>query len=136
METLTLKTTAKFELIDLTDEINSKIVKVKSGILLAFTPHTTAGLICNENEPGLKSDILNVLESFETHAPSLFGQFKHDHQEGNAHAHIISALTGGARSFIIENNQLALGPWQSVMFLEMDGPRERKVLVKILSDKG
>lgn len=128
MKSLQVSSKNQFELIDITDKINEQI-EIASGLALLFVPHTTAGIVCNENESKLKNDILDLLKEFKASR-----QFKHDPGEGNAHAHVINALTQGARIFIIENGRLALGTWQKVLFLEMDGPRDRQIWVKTLRD--
>ena len=140
METLTVKSQVKYQLIDITDKVADVISKsaIKSGIILVYVPHTTAGIVCNEDEARLKSDILKVPQAVEKHS-DIFGGFEHDRDEGrpageagNAHAHIASALSGSSRCFIIAEGELQLGTWQSIMFLEMGGPRSRQVWVKII----
>lgn len=133
METITVKSKAKYDFLDITDQIQAIVSgsRAKSGIVLVFVPHTTAGIICNENETNLKNDILRVLKALEQNS-KFFGSFKHDAEEGNAHAHIAAALSGSSRSFIIEGGKLRLGTWQSIMFLEMDGPGDREVWTQII----
>lgn len=135
-------TQAKYELVNITEKISSAIAEsgIASGLAVVFVPHTTAGLVCNEDESKLKSDILRVVKSIEEKSV-VFGGFAHDAREGlsadqagNAHAHIVSALSGNSRSFIIEGGQIRLGTWQTIMFLEMDGPRTREIWVKVISD--
>lgn len=135
MDAISVKSQAKYDLVGITRQVQSLVSKsgAKSGTVLVFVPHTTAGIICNEAETNLKSDILKVLGALDEHA-EFFGGFAHDQQEGNAHAHIIAALSGTSRSFIIENGTLQLGTWQSIMLLEMDGPRKRTIFIKILTD--
>ena len=136
METITVKSKAKYELIDITDKVADVISKsaAKSGVVIVFVPHTTAGIVCNEDETKLKDDILKVLKTLEQNS-KFFGGFEHDRDEGNAHAHIAAALSGSSRNFIFEDGRLQLGTWQSIMFLEMDGPRDREIWVQILSTK-
>ncbi len=131
---INLKSTARYELIDITDRVQDVITKnsQNSGLALVYVPHTTAGIICNENETNLKDDILKVLKSLSENS-NFFGGFEHDAQEGNAHAHIVSSICGNSRTFIFENGKLVLGTWQSIMFLEMDGPRNRQVFLKLTS---
>lgn len=136
METITISTKTEFQLLDITSEIESLVVnsQVASGIILVFTPHTTAGIICNESETNLKEDILKVLKALEQNS-KFFGGFEHDRDEGNAHAHIVSSISGNSQSFIVENGRLKLGVWQNIMLLEMDGPREREIWVQIISNE-
>lgn len=136
MDTLNILTKAKYELIDITSKIRDVVSKtqIQSGLAVVFIPHTTAGIICNEDEANLKSDVLKVLAALEQN-PKFFGGFEHDRGEmGNAHAHIISSICGNSRTFVVENSELKLGTWQSVMLLEMDGPRERHIWVKLVPD--
>lgn len=130
IKTVTIKTKSRTEFIDVTDEI-AKIIKessVKNGICTIFVPHTTAGITINEGaDPSVKRDILTTLNRvipFE-------GDYQHS--EGNSPAHIKSTLTGVSISLIIEDGKLILGTWQSIFFCEFDGPRHRRVVVKIIS---
>ncbi len=134
MKRFKLKTKSTFELLDITHEVQKIVNKagVSSGVTLVFSPHTTAGIICNEAEGRLKADILKVAQALKNNS-EFFGGFDHDPGEGNATAHITTSFSGNSRAFIIEDGKLVLGTWQSIMFLEMDGPRERQVWVKIIS---
>lgn len=101
MRQFTVRTTAKYELADITKLVTEIFAStpIQTGLLTVFVPHTTAAIVCNEHEPRLKSDILRVVKTVEKQSV-FFGGFKHNADEGNAHAHIISALTGPSRSFI------------------------------------
>jgi secondary thiamine-phosphate synthase enzyme len=116
---------------DITDEI-VKIVEessVKEGICYIYVPHTTAGVFINENaDPDVKWDIEQTLEKL------IPWEDNYKHIEGNAAAHIKSVLVGTNTFVPIKNGKLMLGTWQGVFFAEFDGPRTRKVYVKILSD--
>lgn len=133
--TLDISSTHTFELINITDKVqkNTTDLGFENGIVITHVPHTTATLICNEDEARLREDILTVVSSLQKHA-SFFGGFSHDAEEGNAHAHIMSSIIGNTKSFIIEDGQLLLGTWQSILFLEMDGPRARKIHLKYIID--
>ncbi len=119
------------EFIDITSEIQKFVSesKVKSGLCQIFIPHTTAAVTINENaDPSVKRDILmelNKLIPFEDN---------YHHSEGNSAAHIKSSLLGCSLTAIIEENRLQLGTWQGIYFCEFDGPRSRKVWVKILKE--
>ncbi len=123
----TVRSQKAVEAIDVTKQV-AQLVKesgVLDGTALAFVPHTTCALVVNEFEPGLKAD----LEKF---FPQLAkGAWKHDQVDGNAFAHLVNSLSGPGRQFLIEDGGLVLGTWQSIILLEMDGPRERRVLVKV-----
>ena len=126
---LSVQTRAKTEFIDITADIQ-KVVKssgTRDGLCMVYVPHTTAGVTINESaDPSVKTDILNVLN---TMVPWDAG---YRHMEGNSPAHIKSTLVGASELIAIENGGLVLGTWQGVFFCEFDGPRRRKVHVKLL----
>lgn len=128
MKRLEVKTRTRTELVDITSEIK-KIVKegqVKNGVCCLFIPHTTAGITINENaDPSVRQDILRELDKvipFEDN---------YSHGEGNAAAHIKASLVGFSATIFIEEGNLVLGTWQGIYFCEFDGPRIRKVLMKM-----
>ena len=129
-----LSTSKKQELIDITGKINNiiKKSKVKNGICNIFTAHATAAIIINENyDPNICLDLLDALNKT---IPS--GIWRHDRIDGNADAHIKSAILGPSETIPIKNGELELGRWQSIMFTELDGPRsDRKIIVTIMGDK-
>ena len=128
---ISVKTDSKTTLVDITQKVREAIGKsgIKNGICHLYAPHTTAAITINENyDPSVALDIvgeLNKLIPFN-------GHFKH--QEGNAAAHIKSAIVGSSRSVFIENGELVLGTWQGIFFCEFDGSRSRKVLMKIIKE--
>ncbi len=125
---ITVPTRSKTELVDITPEIE-KIVEasgVKEGICWVFIPHTTAGITINEGaDPSVKRDILSRLDKLIPGAES------YEHLEGNAPAHIKASIVGSSQTLIIENGKLLLGTWQSVYLCEFDGPRHRKIIIKV-----
>jgi len=130
MERIEIGTRESTELIDITGKVK-EIVKsrgVDSGICVIFTKHTTSGIIINENEAGLKRDILALLNEL---IPKGRG-YLHDRIDNNAHSHLRSVLLGSSISIPLEKGNLALGTWQSIFFIECDGPRRREVYVKII----
>ena len=128
---LQVSTHSNTEFIDITSDIQKVVSesKVKSGLCEIFIPHTTAAITINENaDPSVKRDILmelNKLIPFEDN---------YHHSEGNSAAHIKSSLVGCSLTVILEENRLQLGTWQGIYFCEFDGPRQRKVWVKILKE--
>ena len=132
-EEIVLSTSKKQELIDITDNINSilKKSKIKNGICNIFAAHATAAIIINENyDPNICLDLLDSLNKL---IPS--GIWRHDKIDGNADAHIKSAILGPSEIIPIKNSKLGLGQWQSVMFAELDGPRQnRKIIVTIIGE--
>lgn len=130
MKKITVKTGSRFEMIDITNQVR-KIVnerEIKSGICNVFTPHTTAAITINENaDPNVPRDIIMELDKV------IPLNDKYRHIEGNSAAHIKSSLIGASEMVLIEDGKLVLGTWQSIFFCEFDGPRTRKVLIKLFS---
>jgi len=129
MEKISIKTNSRVELVDITDRIQAIVSKskVKAGICFVFCPHTTAGLIINENaDPSVRRDIINTLNKL---VPENAG---YAHTEGNADSHIKSSLFGSTLTIFIEDGRLAFGTWQGIYFCESDGPRSRESWVKIV----
>jgi secondary thiamine-phosphate synthase enzyme len=132
MERLELRTKESTELIDITDEVK-QVVRAKgvdSGICIVFTRHTTTGITINENETGLRSDILRMLDELVPRGKG----YLHDRIDSNAHAHLRAVLLGSSVSIPIENGSMTLGTWQSIIFVECDGPRRREVFVQIVAE--
>jgi len=131
MPEIHVKTNRRMELIDITDMINSIIAKseVGDGIALIFTKHTTVALIVNENEAGLISDIEASLKRL---IPKL--DYKHDRIDNNADSHLRSILLQSSIVLPIKDSHLDLGTWQRVILIELDGPRDRTVTIKLLSN--
>ncbi len=121
-----VKTASRNQMLDITREVSKNIPAGISGLAFLYVPHTTAAVTINEGaDPSVKSDILNHLQEQIPQAAS------YNHIEGNSDAHIKSSLIGNSVSVIIENGQLILGTWQGIFFCEFDGPRTRKVYLKI-----
>jgi len=132
IKTLTVRTSSREEFVDITDEVE-KVVRdsgVKNGVCYLYVPHTTAGITINEGaDPSVKKDIINALKKI---APYGAG---YSHMEGNADSHIKTTLVGSSVNVFIENGSLILGQWQSIFFCEFDGPRTRKVYLKIIKEE-
>jgi secondary thiamine-phosphate synthase enzyme len=131
--TLTVSTREKYQLVDLTNEIEKVVSesKIAEGLCLVHASHATAAIICNEHESGLMHDILTkVRELFPPGAG-----YQHDRIDDNASGHIASALIGASCTFPIDDGRLARGTWQNVFLLELDGPRSRRnVTVRIIGE--
>lgn len=129
METIDIKSSYRCEMINITKKIKDIITKsgVKSGICVLYVPHTTAGVTINEcADP----DVVSDMSSFLSHLIPQLGSFRHS--EGNSDAHIKATLTGFSQHIIIENGNIVLGTWQGIFFCEFDGPRNRKLHIKII----
>ncbi len=126
--TLTVKTGAKTELLDLTARIREVVREsgVAEGLCHVFVPHTTAGVTINENaDPAVPADLLMVLNRV------ISDREPYRHLEGNSPAHIKASLMGAGITLIITGGRLLLGTWQGIFFCEFDGPRTRQVHIKV-----
>lgn len=125
-----IQTKKSDEFINITNDINNIIGKneIKDGLAIIFCPHTTAGITINENaDPDVVRDIIYGLDKIYP----IHGDYKHF--EGNSHAHLKASTFGFSQTLIIANGKLLLGTWQGIYFCEFDGPRIRKVHVKIIA---
>lgn len=117
-------------MIDITTRVEGALPKNGGGegMCILFTQHTTCGLTINENaDPDVKSDMLGFLRRLIPQYDPHFEHFEH-----NSDAHIKSSLVGSSVTVPFENGKLCLGRWQGIYLCEFDGPRERKVLIKLL----
>jgi secondary thiamine-phosphate synthase enzyme len=138
-KTFKLETLSKTEFIDVTEKVKQalKESKVSNGLATVFTKHTTSAIIINENESLLLEDLKNTLERI---APQ-FGDYKHDHidmrrnaardEPYNAPSHLKSMFLGTTESIPVSEASMTLGTWQSILFVELDGPRKREFVVQI-----
>lgn len=123
---------ARTEFIDITDEVREvvKNSRVTSGVCHLFVLHTTAAVTINEGaDPNVVRDMNGFLNRLVPTDPYF------THAEGNSDAHIKSTLVGTSKAVFIDEGRLVLGTWQAIYFCEFDGPRQRKVAVKIVPDK-
>ena len=128
MERLSIKTNTNTEMLDITRLVQESISNknFKDGIVTIFIPHTTAGVTINEGaDPDVKRDML-----FEINKIVPFEDGYH-HMEGNSAAHIKTTLFGNSSQVIVEDGKLQLGTWQTIYFCEFDGPRTRKIWIKM-----
>ncbi len=131
MREIKINSTQKNEMIDITNEINKLLEneKISEGQLIAYVPHTTAGITINEGaDPSVKKDIINSLRKLIPENGNYL------HMEGNSDAHIKASILGSSVTILINNNKLILGTWQHIFFYEGDGPRHRKIYVKVIKD--
>jgi len=124
-----LKTHERVELIDMTREVEDFVESsgIREGVCILSVPHATASIIINENERGLIEDI-------KAHVEELFPQgknYRHNLIDNNASAHIASSFLGSSRIIPISNGKLRRGTWQNIMFLELDGPREKREVIAV-----
>lgn len=127
---LSLRSQKRTELIDITAQIEKALPQSGTGFCRFFVPHTTAGVIINENaDPSVALDISDYLSKLVPH------QQVWKHAEGNADAHVKAALVGVTSGAPYANGKLVLGRWQGVFFCEFDGPRSRRLVLHISPDK-
>ena len=123
-----MPTSKQVEFVDVTAQIRRFIAdsKVVSGVCWAFVPHTTAGITINEGaDPSVQADIIAHLAAMVPASSSF------SHQEGNSPAHIKASVVGSSVSVFVEKGRLILGTWQAIYLCEFDGPRTRRLLLKI-----
>lgn len=121
-----VSTSGSVEIIDITRRIADQVPAQHTGTCTVFVPHTTAGVTINEAESRLLADIETILSKL---VPAEDG-YEHDAIDDNAAAHLRSILLGSDLSIPVTNGELALGTWQSILFVESDGPRPRTVTVQ------
>ncbi len=129
---ITVSTNKREDLVNITKNVED-IVKessVKNGIVLIFVPHATAAIYLNEDEYGLRQDIISkALQLFPRGAGYL-----HDRIDDNANAHLASSFIGQMRILPVINGRLVRGTWQEIFLLDMDGPRTRRVIIEVLGE--
>ena len=131
IQRFSVETTARSQMVDITSSVIEAVAncRVSSGLCFLHVLHTTAGLTINENaDPSVQTDILSGLEKIVPFEAS------YRHREGNSDAHIKASLVGFSEALFIENGSLVLGTWQGIYLCEFDGPRQRKVVVKVAAD--
>ncbi|RLF35270.1 MAG: YjbQ family protein [Thermoplasmata archaeon] len=121
----TISTSKQRDIIDITDKIEKRI-DFNKGVCIVHVPHATAGLIINEYEPNIKQDYLTFFENLTKGE-----NYKHNKIDNNAEAHLLSALVGPSKHFIVKDKRLVLGTWQRVLLCEFDGPRTRKIVIHL-----
>ncbi|MDD3520482.1 MAG: secondary thiamine-phosphate synthase enzyme YjbQ [Actinomycetota bacterium] len=131
MKIIDIKTFQRVDFINITGEIE-KIIndsKVDNGLVCLFVPHTTASLTLNENaDPSVKNDIKSKLENL------IPKNDNYTHAEGNSDSHLKSSIFGASLTLIISRGRPVLGTWQGIYYCEFDGPRNRKLYIKIIKD--
>lgn len=129
MNTLTIPTKKKKNIVDITDEIQDLVDKHKKedGVCHVFITHTTAALTTADLDPGTD---LDMLDAFEEIVPKL--NYRHPHNPAHAPDHIMSSIIGASVTVPIHRGELVLGSWQRIVVVELDGPRERNVVVTFI----
>jgi secondary thiamine-phosphate synthase enzyme len=120
---ITVSTQEKRQIVDITDQV-AKNISVENGLVNVFVAHTTAAITTADLDPGTDKDFLDFLQSL---VPEF--KWRHPHDPSHAPDHLLSALIGPTVSVPIENNELQLGTWQRIILVELDGPRQREVVI-------
>jgi secondary thiamine-phosphate synthase enzyme len=126
---LTIRTTRKRELVDITASVEAVVAKsgLEEGLCSVYVAHATAAIIVNENDdPNVCVDFLDALDRL---VPA--GIWRHDRVDGNAASHIQAAILGPGEVIPVRGGKLCLGRWQAIMLAELDGPRERRLLITL-----
>jgi len=126
-----IKTNTRNELIEITDIVQKAVTesRINEGMCYIFAPHTTVGITINENaDPSVKRDILYFMNKLIPNNENF------QHMEGNSDTHLKSSIFGCSENIIVEDGRLLLGTWQGIYFCEFDGPRNRKVYIKITEE--
>lgn len=128
MSIIKITTKKKYEIVDITQEIEKLIKSIEEGIAIIYTPHATGGIIVNENyDPNIGLDIMEFLDKIISE-----GKWRHDAIDNNGAAHIKAAIIGPSETIPIKDGKLQLGTWQNICFCEFDGPKQRNITVKII----
>ncbi len=127
-----IDTRERVEIIDITSSIEEFVRKsgIENGICLVYTLHTTTGLTVNEAERGLIKDMCRVMSSL---IPEGAG-YLHDKIDSNAHAHLQALLLGNSVTIPMDAGRIILGTWQRILFIELDGPRRRRLYCRTISE--
>ncbi len=128
MHEYTVESKTRQEMINVTDIVQQAVAGsgLESGLALCFVPHTTAAITINEDaDPDVKRDLLYKLEK---EIPQADG---YHHTEGNSDAHVKASLIGASELVAFEGKRLILGRWQGIYFCEFDGPRRRRLIVRV-----
>lgn len=126
--TISVRTDSRIDMVDITASVQREVSKadVSDGVCVVYVPHTTAGVTINEGaDPAVCQDIIGKLNEL---VPPNAG---YRHMEGNADSHIKASLMGSSVTVLVENGRLVLGTWQKIFFCEFDGPRSRRVYVRV-----
>lgn len=130
IKTITVPTQQREQLVEVTAEVQKTVTEsgITSGMVICFVPHTTGAVTINENaDPAVKRDIIYKLNK------QIPQQDGYHHGEGNSDAHVKSSLVGASEHVLVEDGRLILGTWQSIYFCEFDGPRQRRMVIRVVS---
>jgi secondary thiamine-phosphate synthase enzyme len=130
MREIKVVTRKRNEMVDITRDVQDVVEEenIDEGAAIVYVPHTTAGITINEGaDPSVQRDIVETLKKLVPETGN------YNHMEGNSDAHIKASILGSSVAVLIKNERLVLGTWQHIFFYDGDGPRTRKVIIKIFS---
>ena len=130
MREIKVVTRKRNEMVDITRDVQVVVEQenIGEGVAIVYVPHTTAGITINEGaDPSVQRDVVEALKKLVPETGN------YNHMEGNSDAHIKASILGSSVTVLIKNERLVLGTWQHIFFYEGDGPRTRKVTIKIFS---
>jgi secondary thiamine-phosphate synthase enzyme len=132
MQRLHVKTQRKRQIVDITDQVQSAVLKqsAATGICQLTVLHTTAALTTADLDPGTD---LDMLDAFEAMIPKL--RYRHPHNPAHVPDHILSSLIGSSITQPVDSGQLILGTWQRIILVELDGPRQREIVLTFLAEQ-
>ncbi len=133
MEVVSISTSRKEEIVDITSEVRNAVrgFGIGDGIALVFSFHTTTAIVINEAEPRLLSDI----DEFLKYVVPENRRYRHDEIDNNASAHLRATLLGNSVTIPILNGDVKLGTWQRILLIELDGPRNRRIGIQAVPGK-
>jgi secondary thiamine-phosphate synthase enzyme len=131
-EIVQINTSQRVEIVDITRQVEEKVSRsgITVGLVNVFSHHSTSAVVINENESGLVADFKHALEKL---IPTGDG-YSHDRIDNNADSHIRSFFLGGSVNIPFEEKRMMLGTWQSIFFVELDGPRQRRLNITIIGE--
>jgi len=124
-----IRTASKREMVDLTERVEAAVTAsgIEDGLCNVYVSHATAAIVINENDdPNVCVDTLDALDRL---VPA--GIWRHDRVDGNAASHIQAAILGPSETLPVHGGRLQLGRWQAIMLVELDGPRDRRILITV-----
>jgi secondary thiamine-phosphate synthase enzyme len=125
MNQIEVRTASHRQMVDISRQVAAAIDGANDGICHVYVPHTTAAVVINEHaDPDVARDLI---AAYEAMVPDIHFA----HAEGNSDAHLMTTLLGSSVSVPVEDGRLCLGTWQGIFFVELDGPRSRKVWVSV-----
>jgi secondary thiamine-phosphate synthase enzyme len=125
MNQIEVRTASRRQMVDITRQVAAAIEGAGDGLCHVYVPHTTAAIVINEHaDPDVARDLI---AAYEAMVPDI----RFAHAEGNSDAHLMSTMLGGSVTVPVENGRLCLGTWQGIFFVELDGPRSRKVWISV-----